>query len=401
MKSQFPIAKEKINGHPIIYLDSAATSLTPLCVQEAMMEYYNKYNANVHRSTSGLAMKATEKLEESRETIAKFIGANTKEIIFTRNATEGLNIVARLLAERLHEEEEIVLSIAEHHSNLVVWQQIAHRKRAVLKFIDVKEDGSLDLEHAKKLIGAKTKIVTITHASNVLGVINPIKELSRIAHENCALLVVDAAQTVGHIPVDVKELEADFLAFSGHKMCGPTGIGVLYGDEELLEALPPYLYGGEMIEQVTKEESTWNNLPWKYEAGTPNIAGAIGLARAIDFIQERGLYNIQKHVTDLTKRLISELKTISGVKIFGDTEKERTGVISFTVDKTHSLDMASLLDAKGIQLREGSHCAQPLMVKLGTSHVLRVSLYLYNSEEDIDFFIKSLKQTIITLGGNK
>lgn len=397
MIKDFPILKEKINGHSIVYLDSAATSLTPICVQEEMMKFYNEYNANVHRSSNNLAMKATENFENARETIAKFIGAKSKEIIFTKNATEGLNIVARLLTQKLEEGDEIIISVAEHHSNLVPWQQLAQQKMVVLKFLNVDSEGNLDMEQAKEIISEKTRIISITHASNVLGVINPIKELAKLAHENDALIIVDAAQTVGHISVDVKELEIDFLAFSGHKMCGPTGIGVLYGDQELLEALPPLFYGGEMIETVSKEESTWNSLPWKYEAGTPNIAGAIGLARAINFLEEQNIEKIHKKVTELTNYAITELEKIPDVKIFGKSVN-RTGVISFSVDKIHSLDIATLLDNKGIQIREGNHCAQTLMNHFKVKGMLRISLYLYNTQEDIDFFIKSLKQTLKTLG---
>ena len=397
MINDFPILKEKINGHPLVYLDSAATSLTPICVQDEMLKFYNEYNANVHRSTSTLAMKATENFENARETIAKFIGAKSQEIIFTKNATEGINIVARLLTQKLEEGDEIIMSVAEHHSNLVPWQQLAQQKKAILKFLNVDSEGNLDMEQAKEIISEKTRIISITHASNVLGVINPIKELANLAHENDALIIVDAAQTVGHMSVDVKELEIDFLAFSGHKMCGPTGIGILYGDQELLEVLPPFFYGGEMIETVSKEESTWNSLPWKYEAGTPNIAGAIGLARAIKFLEEQNIEKIHEQVTKLTNYAIAELEKISGVKIFGKSAK-RTGVISFTVDKTHTLDMAALLDNKGIQVREGNHCAQPLMNYFKIKGLLRISLYLYNTQEDIDVFIKSLKQIITTLG---
>lgn len=400
MKSQFPIAKEKINGHPLIYLDSAATSLTPTCVQEEMMKFYNEYNANVHRSSSTLAKKATEVFEQARITVANFIGAQSEEILFTRNTTEGINLIARILTEKLDVGDEIILSIAEHHSNLVVWQQLAKKKGAIVKFIHVDADGALDMQHAKDIIGEKTKILAITHASNVLGILNPINELARLAHDNDALIIVDGAQTVGHLPVHVKDLEIDFLAFSGHKMCGPTGIGVVYGDKELLEALPPFFYGGEMIDTVTKEESTWNTLPWKFEAGTPNIAGAIGLAKAMDYLNEQNLHNIHKTISKLTSYTIQELEKIPGVTIYGKAENDlKLGVISLSIDGLHTLDLAALLDNYGIQVREGNHCAQPLMNYFKVKGLLRISLYIYNTQEDIDFFIKTLKQIIIRLSG--
>ena len=397
MINEFPILKNDLNGKKIIYLDSAATSLTPISVQKKILKFYNEFNANVHRSTSKLAMKATEEYEKSRSKIAKFINAKNKEIIFTKNTSESINLIARMLTKNLKEHDEIIISIAEHHSNLVPWQQLAKEKNLVLKFIDINNDGTLNIEHFRSLITDKTKIVSITQISNVLGLINPIKELAKITHEQDAIIVVDGAQSVGHISVDVKKLDVDFLAFSGHKMFGPTGIGVLYGKEKILSTLEPIFFGGEMIEKVSKDESSWNELPWKFEPGTPNISGAIGLGKAIDYINEKGINKLETEIEKITEHAIDELNKIPEVKIFGFDEKNiknKTGVICFSVKNINNLDIAQFLDLKNIQIRTGNHCAQPLLRRLNVDSLLRISFYSYNTIEEIDFFIKILKETI-------
>ncbi|MFD1737726.1 cysteine desulfurase [Bacillus salitolerans] len=393
IRKQFPILDQQVNGKKLVYLDSAATSQKPIRVIEILEKYYREYNSNVHRGVHSLGTKATDGYEGAREKVRKFINAkSTEEIIFTRGTTTALNTVAMSYGrENLTAGDEIVITYMEHHSNIIPWQQVAKKTGATLKYLPLQEDGSISLEEARKTITSNTKIVSIMYISNVLGVINPIKELSKIAHENGAIMVVDGAQATPHMKVDVQDLDCDFFAFSAHKMCGPTGIGVLYGKKTHLENMEPVEFGGEMIDFVQLQESTWKELPWKFEAGTPIIAGAIGLGAAIDFLEEIGLDNIDAHDQKLAKYASERLSEIEGLTIYGP--KERTGLVTFTIDDVHPHDVATVLDADGIAVRAGHHCAQPLMKWLKVSATARASFYLYNTEEDIDLLVQGLIKT--------
>jgi len=389
-KQDFPILK---NG--LIFLDNSATTQKPRKVIEAVTEYYENENANVHRGIYKLAQKATLQYEKAHEVVAKFIGAEFEEVIFTKGATEGLNLLAYSLGKNLKEGDEIVLTEMEHHSNLVPWQQIATDKGAVLKFIPVTKEHRLDMGKAKELITNKTKIVSVVHMSNVLGTINPVKEIAELAHKVGAVMIVDAAQSVPHMKVNVKELNCDFLVFSGHKMCGPTGIGVLYGRKELLEKMQPFLYGGDMIREVSFEKSTWNDLPWKFEAGTPNMAGAAGLMAAIEYLQEIGMENITTHGQNLTRYALERLSKIPRLTIVGPTNAENRGpVISFNIEGMHPHDVSELLDKANIAVRGGFHCAMPLFSKLGIDGSIRASFYLYNTTEDVDRLFEAVLKIV-------
>ncbi|MDO8511581.1 MAG: SUF system NifU family Fe-S cluster assembly protein [Nanoarchaeota archaeon] len=393
-KEDFPILK---NG--LIYLDNSSTSQKPAKVILAIKEYYEQDNANVHRGIYKLAQKATVLYEKAHETVAKFIGADFEEVIFTKGTTEGLNLLAYSLGKNLKAGDEIVLSEMEHHSNIVPWQQIAEERGAVLKFIPVTKYFRLDLEKATELITEKTKIVSVVHLSNVLGTINPVKELAEMAHKVDAVMIVDAAQSVPHMPVDVKELSCDFMVFSGHKMCAPTGIGVLYGRKGLLEKMQPFLFGGDMIREVSFERASWNDLPWKFEAGTPNLAGAAGLMAAIEYLQETGMENITTHGQELTAYALEKLSAIPDVTIVGPASTENRGpVISFTVEGIHPHDASEMLDKENIAVRGGFHCAMPLFSKLGIDGSLRVSFYLYNTMEDVDRLVEAVKKMVGEMG---
>ncbi len=386
MKKDFPLLK---NG--LIYLDNSATTQKPVKVIEAVKEYYENDNANVHRGIYKLAQKSTLLYEKAHEMVANFIGAEFEEVIFTKGTTEGLNLLAYSLGKNLKAGDEIVLTEMEHHSNIVPWQQIAKEKGAVVKFIPVTKEYRLDLAKAQELITAKTKIVSVVHLSNVLGTINPVKELAVMTHKVDAVMIVDAAQSVPHMKINVKELDCDFLAFSGHKMCAPTGIGVLYGRKELLEKMHPFLYGGDMISEVTFEKSTWNQLPWKFEAGTPNLAGAAGLMTAIEYLQNIGMENISAHGQELTKNALEKLSAIPGINIIGPSDiKYRGPVISFTIDGMHPHDVSELLDKENIAVRGGFHCAMPLFSKLGLDGSIRASFYVYNTTEEVDKLAEAL-----------
>lgn len=393
VRKLFPILDQEINGHPLVYLDSAATSHKPIPVIEEISRYYREYNSNVHRGVHTLGNYATEGYEGAREKVRKFIKAkSTKEIIFTRGTTTALNIVASSYArQHCSEGDEIVITPMEHHSNLIPWQQVAKVTGATLKYIPLREDGTIDLEDARKTITPQTKIVSVMHVSNVLGTINPIKEITQIAHQNGAVMVVDGAQSAPHLSLDVQDLDCDFFAFSGHKMCAPTGIGVLYGKRELLEEMEPVEFGGEMIDFVELHDSTWKELPWKFEGGTPIIAGAIGLGAAIDFLESIGLEKIEKHEHQLVAYAMEHLSTIEGFKAYGP--EDRAGLITFNLDDVHPHDVATVLDAEGIAVRAGHHCAQPLMKWLNVSATARASFYLYNTEEDVDKLVKGLIKT--------
>lgn len=396
IKELFPILDQEINGNPLVYLDSAATSQKPVQVIEAVSNYYRQLNSNVHRGVHTLGTRATDAYEGAREKVRKFIHAKSiEEVVFTRGTTASLNMVASSYGKaNLHVGDEIVTTYMEHHSNIIPWQQVAKATGATLKYIPLQEDGSLSLEDVRAAITSNTKIVATTLVSNVLGVINPIKEIAKIAHDNGAVMVVDGAQGAPHLNIDVQDLDCDFLGFSGHKMCAPTGIGVLYGKKHLLENMEPVEFGGEMIDFVGLYESTWKELPWKFEGGTPIIAGAIGLGAAIDFLQEVGLDNILKHEHKLTAYTLEKMSTIEGLTIYGPKEAEkRAGVVTFNLSDVHPHDVATVLDAEGIAVRAGHHCAQPLMKWLNVSATARASFYLYNTEEDIDKLVEGLVKT--------
>ncbi|MFP7173280.1 cysteine desulfurase [Priestia filamentosa] len=393
IREQFPILHQEVNGNPLVYLDSAATSQKPLKVIEAVDKYYREYNSNVHRGVHTLGTRATDGYEGAREKVREFINASsTEEVIFTRGTTTALNTIAASYGRaNVGEGDEIVITYMEHHSNIIPWQQVAKATGATLKYIPLTDDGSLDLEEVRNTVTSNTKIVAVMHVSNVLGTINPVKEIARIAHENEAVMVVDGAQSAPHMKVDVQDLDCDFYAFSGHKMGGPTGIGVLYGKKALLEKMEPVEFGGEMIDFVNLYDSTWKELPWKFEGGTPIIAGAIGLGAAIDFLEDVGLDNIAAHEHKLAQYALEKLSTVEGITIYGP--KERAGVVTFNLDEVHPHDVATVLDAEGIAVRAGHHCAQPLMKYLNVSATARASFYLYNTEEEIDRFVSSLIKT--------
>lgn len=394
IKSYFPILNQEVNGHPLVYLDSAATSQKPIQVIEAISNYYNLDNSNVHRGVHTLGNRATDSYEGAREKVRKFINASsTQEVIFTRGTTTALNTVAAGYGrQNVQEGDEIVITYMEHHSNIIPWQQLAKEKGAVLKYIDLEADGTISLEKVRETITPKTKIVSMMYVSNVLGTINPLKEVAQIAHENGAVVVADLAQAAPHLKVDVQDLDVDFAAFSGHKMCAPTGIGVLYGKKALLEEMEPVEFGGEMIDFVGLHESTWKELPWKFEGGTPIIASAIGLGAAIDFLEEIGLDNIAAHEHKLAGYAMDQLETIDGLQIFGPRDPmKRCGLVTFNLDDVHPHDVATVLDMSGIAVRAGHHCAQPLMKWLQVTATARASFYMYNDEEDVDRLVAGLR----------
>lgn len=393
IRSYFPILDQEINGHPLVYLDNGATSQKPIQVINAIKKYYEFENSNVHRGVHTLGNRATDSYEGAREKVRKFINAKTtKEVIFTRGTTTAINMVAQSYGlANLKEGDEIVITHMEHHSNIIPWQQLAKRTGAVLKYIDLEADGTLSLEKVRETITHQTKIVSIVYVSNVLGTMNPIKEITQIAHEHGAIMVVDGAQAAPHLKLDVQALDCDFLAFSGHKMCGPTGIGVLYGKEALLDKMEPIEFGGEMIDFVGLYDSTWKELPWKFEGGTPIIAGAIGLGAAIDFLEEIGLDEIEKHEHELAAYAMEKMSTIDGLSIYGPVDPaKRAGIVTFNLDDVHPHDVATVLDMSGIAVRAGHHCAQPLMKWLQCVATARASFYIYNSEEDIDRLVTGL-----------
>lgn len=396
IRSYFPILDQEVNGEPLVYLDSAATSQKPVQVIEAIDQYYRGYNSNVHRGVHTLGTRATDAYEGAREKVRKFINAkSTQEVIFTRGTTTSLNTVAVSYARaNLQEGDEIVISYMEHHSNIIPWQQAAKATGATLKYLPLQEDGTISLDDVRKTVTDKTKIVSITLVSNVLGVVNPVKEIAKIAHDNGAVMVVDGAQGVPHMKVDVQSLDCDFLGFSGHKMCGPTGIGVLYGKKQYLEKMEPVEFGGEMIDFVDLYDSTWKELPWKFEGGTPIIAGAIGLGAAIDFLEEVGMDQILEHEHQLSAYALERMSTVEGITIYGPKEAgKRAGLVTFNLPEVHPHDVATVLDAEGIAVRAGHHCAQPLMKWLKASATARASFYLYNTNEDIDKLVKGLLKT--------
>ncbi|MGN7939176.1 cysteine desulfurase [Virgibacillus sp. 6R] len=393
IRSHFPILDQQVNGKDLVYLDSAATSQKPQAVIEAVSTYYREYNSNVHRGVHTLGTRATDGYEGAREKVRKFIGAkSTQEIIFTRGATTGLNIVAQSYGlTNVKAGDEIVITYMEHHANVIPWQQVAKVTGATLKYIPLQEDGTIELSDVEATVTANTKIVSVMHVSNVLGTINPVKEIAKIAHKHGAIMVVDGAQSTPHMKIDVQDLDCDFFAFSGHKMCAPTGIGVLYGKKELLEKMEPIEFGGEMIDFVGLQESSWKELPWKFEAGTPIIAGAIGLAAAIDFLEQIGLENIEAHEHKLAQYALEQLSKVDGLTIYGP--KHRAGLVTFNIEDVHPHDVATVLDAEGIAVRAGHHCAQPLMKWLKVSATARASFYLYNTEDEVDKLVAGIIKT--------
>ena len=395
IREDFPILKRRVNGKPLVYFDNAATSQKPRVVIEAIDRYYMEYNANIHRGIHKLAEEATLAHEEAREKLAKFINANrTEEIVFVRNATEAINLIAYTWGRvNIGSGDKIVLTIMEHHSNIVPWQELAREKNAKIEFVKIDEEGRLRLDEIREMIDDKTKLVCVTHASNVLGTINPVSEIAKVAHRHGALVLVDAAQSVPHMRVDAKEMDCDFMAFSGHKMLGPTGIGVLYGKSRHLENMPPFLCGGEMIREVHTSGATWKDLPYKYEAGTANIAGAIGLGTAVDYLNKIGMENVHEHEMEITSYALSRMDQVKGLTIYGGRDvKQKVGVISFNLGDIHAHDLASILDEEGVAIRSGHHCAQPLMEFLDIPAAARASFYIYNTKEEVDTLINVLEK---------
>ena len=395
IRNLFPILHRKVKGKDLVYLDNAATSQKPIQVIDALVHYYTHYNANIHRGLHTLADEATAAYEAARVAVQEFIGAAFhEEIIFTKGTTESINLVARSWGSAfLQREDEIIISSLEHHANIVPWQMIAEEKGAILKVIPMDDNGVLDMGAYSNMLSDKTKFVSIVHVSNALGIINPVEEIIALAHEKNALVLLDGAQSSVHLDIDVKKLDCDFYVFSGHKIYGPTGVGVLYGKRELLEKMPPFLGGGEMIKEVTFEKTTYNELPFKFEAGTPNIADVIVMKPAIDFINNYGKANIRAHEEELLTYATSKLKEIEGLKIIGDVQN-KVSVISFVIEGVHPQDLAILLDNQGIAVRTGHHCAQPLMQRLGIVGTTRVSFAAYNTLEEIDVLISALSKSL-------
>ena len=396
IRADFTILSRKVNGQDLVYLDNAATSQKPKQVIQALTDYYEQTNANVHRGVHTLSIEATDGYELARTKVAKFINApRSEEVIWTRNTSESLNLVAATWADaNIGEGDNIVISAMEHHSNIVPWQQLAAKKNAELRYLAAGEDGLLDVSDVDSIIDSRTKIVAVTHMSNVLGTINPVAMLAERVHAAGGVILVDAAQSVPHMPVDVQVLDADFLCFSAHKMLGPTGIGVLYGKYDLLEAMPPYMFGGDMILEVTYEDATWNDLPYKFEAGTPNIADAIATGAAVDYLNDLGMDNIWKHEQELTTYAMERVLSLDTVRVLGPQDPSlRGGVISFIHDTIHPHDLGTALDQQGIAIRTGHHCAMPLVRSFDVVAAARVSFYIYNTKSEVDALVNGISET--------
>jgi len=397
IRKDFPILSRQVHGKPLVYLDSTASSQKPSAVIEAMSTYYETTHANVHRGVYEISEEATARMEKARVKVARFINVRqSKQIIFTRNTTESINLVAYSWGNKnIAAGDLIVLTEMEHHSNLIPWQLLAQRTGARLEFVPISTDGLLDLDVYEQLLRQQPKLVAFTHMSNVLGTINPVQQMTAQAHAAGATVLLDAAQSVPHMPVDVQALDVDFLCFSAHKMLGPTGIGVLYGKRGILEDMPPFMGGGEMIRKVGLRESTWNDLPWKFEAGTPAIAEAIGLGVAVDYLNELGMENVRRHEQEITTYAMTQLQAVPGLTIYGPAASERGGVISFTLGDIHPHDLASILDQEvGVAIRAGHHCAQPLVERLGLAATARASFYVYTLPEDIDVLVQGLHKAL-------
>ena len=398
IRKEFPILAREVHGKPLVYFDNGATTQKPQCVLDRIMRSYTLENSNIHRGVHYLSGVATEAHEAARQRVADFIGARSKdEILFTRGTTESVNLVARTLADQIcHEGDEIVVTTMEHHSNIVPWQMACERTGAVLRVAPINEHGELILSEFEALLSERTKIVSVAHVSNVLGTVNPVAEIIRIAHKYGAKVLIDGAQAIAHIPVNVVELDADFYAFSGHKVYAPNGIGVLYGKREILDAMPPFMGGGEMIETVRFEKTTYNKLPYKYEAGTPDYVGSCALATALDYISTIGMKEIAEYEHELLAYATKKIKEIEGVRIIGEA-KEKSGVLSFVVDGVHPYDIGMMLDKLGIAIRTGHHCAEPLVDWFGIPGTARASFAFYNTKAEIDYFISSLKRVLMIL----
>ena len=398
IRKEFPILAREVHGKPLVYFDNGATTQKPQCVLDRIMRSYTLENSNIHRGVHYLSGVATEAHESARQRVADFIGAHSKdEILFTRGTTESINLVARTLADQIcHEGDEIVITTMEHHSNIVPWQMACERTGAVLRIAPINEHGELILSEFEALLSERTKIVSVAHVSNVLGTVNPVAEIIRIAHKYGAKVLIDGAQAIAHILVNVVELDADFYAFSGHKVYAPNGIGVLYGKREILDAMPPFMGGGEMIETVRFEKTTYNKLPYKYEAGTPDYVGSCALATALDYISAIGMKEIAEYEHELLAYATEKIKEIDGVRIIGEA-KEKSGVLSFVVEGVHPYDIGMMLDKLGIAIRTGHHCAEPLVDWFGIPGTARASFAFYNTKEEIDYFISSLKRVLMIL----
>lgn len=395
IKNDFPVFKRRVNGKPLIYLDNAATSQKPESVINSIDNYYRNHNSNIHRGVHTLSYESTVMYEEAHKKVAEFIGAEDwRNIIFTRNATESINLLAYGWGlHNLKEGDEILITIMEHHSNIVPWQMLRDLKGIKINVLGVDEKGNLKLDDLPGLLSERTKLVSVIHASNVLGTVNPVKYITQEAKKVGALVLIDAAQSIPHLSIDVNDIGCDFLVASGHKMLGPTGIGFIYGRTELLQDMEPFMYGGDMIEKVTIEKTTWNELPWKFEAGTPNIVGGIGLGVAVDYLQNIGLTNIYNHEEELLTYALEKMAEYDWIKIYGHkSDSQSVGVISFNIEGIHPHDVAGMLDEQGIAVRSGHHCAQPLMRELSMDFAARVSFYLYNTKEEIDLCIETLKK---------
>ena len=393
VRADFPILSREVYGHPLIYLDNAATTQKPLCVLDAMRNEYLNVNANVHRGVHYLSQQATDLHEAARETVRKFINArSTNEIVFTRGTTEGLNLIASSFSDEFMKPgDEVIVSVMEHHSNIVPWQLQAAKKGIAIRVIPMNDRGELDLDALESLFNENTKLLSITQVSNVLGTVNPVKRIIKIAHAHDVPVMVDGAQSTPHFKVDVQDMDCEFFVFSGHKIYGPTGIGVLYGKEDWLDRLPPYQGGGEMIESVTFEKTVFEKLPFKFEAGTPDYIATHGLATALDYVNSIGIENIHAHESALTRYCMEQMKTIDGMRIFGEAD-DKDAVVSFLVSNIHHLDMGTLLDRLGIAVRTGHHCAQPLMVRLGIQGTVRASFAMYNTKEEVDALVAGVRR---------
>ncbi|WP_224448176.1 bifunctional cysteine desulfurase/selenocysteine lyase SufS [Haloprofundus salilacus] len=406
IREEFPILQRNVGGDvtipgpdegddtPLVYLDNGATSQTPDTVVDAIADYYRTYNSNVHRGIHHLSQEASVAYEEAHDRVAEFIGANGREeIVFTKNTTESENLVAYAWGlNELGPGDSVVLTQMEHHASLVTWQQIGKKTGADVRFIRVDAEGRLDMDHARELVDDSTKMVSVVHVSNTLGTINPVSDLADLAHDHGAYIFVDGAQSVPNRPVDVQAIDADFFAFSGHKMCGPTGIGVLYGKEEILEEMEPYLYGGDMIRRVSYDDATWEDLPWKFEAGTPPIAQGVGLHAAIDYLDDIGMENIQRHEEQLVEYAYDELTAFDDVEIYGPPGDDRGGLVAFNLDGVHAHDLSSIVNDYGVAIRAGDHCTQPLHDTLGVAASARASFYLYNTREEIDVLVDAVDE---------
>ena len=397
IRKDFPILSRTIHGKPLVYLDNAATSQKPASVIQSLVDYYESYNSNIHRGVHTLSMEATDRYEEARSKCTRFIGSKTeKSLIMVRNTTEAINLVAQTWGKyNISDGDEILTTHMEHHSNLVPWQNLAKENGASLKFIGLDEDGTLDLSNIDKLMTGRTKLLALTHMSNVLGTINPVKELTDIAHKNGAKVLIDGAQSVPHMKVNVTDIDCDFFAFSGHKMLAPTGIGVLYVKPDILEYMEPFLRGGDMVSQVWDDTATWNDLPWKFEAGTPNIADLIGLGTAIDYLESLGMDEVREHEMALTGYALEQFDRLRDIKVFGTKDlSKRGGVISFHSDDVHPHDIGTMLDREGIAIRTGHHCAMPLTSRLSVVATARASFYIYNTEEEVDKLTSAIRAAL-------